>query len=43
MNLIIQHEYYKEVLEGSAPQRNIEGDAISYAAEREKVFTDEDQ
>jgi acyl-CoA dehydrogenase len=42
MNLLIQHEYYKEVLEGSSNRRNIELDAASHDAQAEKCFTDED-
>ena len=42
MNLMIQHEYYKEVLEGSRNQRDVELDAASYEAQDEKCFTDED-
>jgi acyl-CoA dehydrogenase len=42
MNLLIQHEYYKEVLEGSENKRNVELDAADYEAQAEKVFTDED-
>lgn len=43
MNLLIQHEYYQEILEGRSNQRDSERDALSYAAEAEKVFDDEDQ
>ena len=43
MNLLIQHEYYDEVLKGQESQRDVERDAHSYAAEAEKVFTEEDQ
>jgi alkylation response protein AidB-like acyl-CoA dehydrogenase len=43
MNLLIQHEYYDEVLMGQVSQRDVERDAHSYAAEAEKVFTEEDQ
>jgi len=42
MNLMIQHEFYKEVLEGSQNQRDIEMDAADYDAQAEKCFTDED-
>ncbi len=43
MNLLIQHEYYAEVLEEAANRRDVELDAISHDAQAEKVFTDEDQ
>ncbi|MFV2044884.1 MAG: acyl-CoA dehydrogenase family protein [Anaerolineales bacterium] len=43
MSLLIQHEYYAEVLEGARDRRQVELDATSYEAEAEKVFTDEDQ
>jgi acyl-CoA dehydrogenase len=42
MNLMIQHEFYKEVLAGSRNQRNIELDAAGHEAQSEKCFTDED-
>ena len=42
MNLLIQHEYYQEVLEGTGQARNVELDAANYMAEAEKCFTDED-
>jgi alkylation response protein AidB-like acyl-CoA dehydrogenase len=42
MNLLIQHEYYKEVLEGTSSMRNYELDAASHDAEAEKCYTDED-
>jgi alkylation response protein AidB-like acyl-CoA dehydrogenase len=42
MNLLIQHEYYKEVLEGTQDLRNVELDARGQNAEAEKCFTDED-
>jgi alkylation response protein AidB-like acyl-CoA dehydrogenase len=42
MNLMIQHEYYKEVLEGAQDRRSVELDARSGDAEAEKCFTDED-
>jgi alkylation response protein AidB-like acyl-CoA dehydrogenase len=42
MNLLIQHEYYKEVLEGDRDLRNVELDAQGDNAEAEKCFTDED-
>ena len=42
MNLLIQHEFYKEVLEGSRSQRDVELDAAGHDAQAEKCFTDED-
>jgi alkylation response protein AidB-like acyl-CoA dehydrogenase len=42
MNLLIQHEYYKEVLEGGQDLRNVELDARGENTEAEKCFTDED-
>jgi acyl-CoA dehydrogenase len=42
MNLLIQHEYYQEVLQGAEEVRNVELDATNYMAEAEKCFTDED-
>ena len=42
MNLLIQHEYYKEVLEGAHDRRNVEMDSRSPKGETEKCFTDED-
>ena len=42
MNLLIQHEYYQEVLKGAAEVRNVELDATNYKDEAEKCFTDED-
>jgi alkylation response protein AidB-like acyl-CoA dehydrogenase len=42
MNLLIQHEYYKEVLEGEQGLRNVELDARGLNVEAEKCFTDED-
>jgi alkylation response protein AidB-like acyl-CoA dehydrogenase len=42
MNLLIQHEYYKEVLAGEQGLRNVELDARSQNVETEKCFTDED-
>jgi len=42
MNLLIQHEYYKEVLAGSKDARNVELDARDQDAETEKCYTDED-
>jgi acyl-CoA dehydrogenase len=42
MNLLIQHEYYQEVLKGAKEVRNVELDATNYMDEAEKCFTDED-
>lgn len=42
MNLLIQHEYYQEVLKGSDKVRNLELDATNYEADAEKCFTDDD-
>ncbi len=38
MNLIIQHEYYREVLKGSPEVRDTESDAAEAFAEDEKIF-----
>ena len=38
MNLIIQHEYYKEVLKDSKNVRNVEDDAPESRAEEEKIY-----
>jgi alkylation response protein AidB-like acyl-CoA dehydrogenase len=38
MNLLIQHEYYKELLSRGPAGRDIEGDALSADQEDEKVF-----
>lgn len=42
MNLLVQHEYYGEVLADHSDRRNIEDDAMQ-ANETEKVYVDEDQ
>ena len=42
MSLLIQHEYFKEVLAGSKDGRNVELDARDQDAEAEKCYTDED-
>ena len=42
MNLLIQHEYYKEVLEGGQDLRNVELDARGQDTDSEKCYTDED-
>jgi acyl-CoA dehydrogenase len=41
MNLLIQHEYYQEVLEAPYDRRKMEKDAMN-PEERERCFTDED-
>jgi len=42
MNLLIQHEYYRELLETASDRRDIEQDALR-TDETEKIYTDEDQ
>jgi acyl-CoA dehydrogenase len=42
MRLLIQHEYYKEVLQGGQDMRNVELDARGQDADAEKCYTDED-
>lgn len=42
MSLLIQHEYYKEVLGDEDPGRRIERDAEESLAEDEKVYDDEE-
>lgn len=42
MNLLIQHEYYAEVLGDANPGRKVEDDAAEATAESEKVYEDED-
>ncbi len=42
MNLLIQHEYYQEVLKGADEVRNVELDATNYKDAAEKCYTDED-
>ena len=42
MNLLIQHEYYKEVLSGLDSVRQVEKDALGQDGADEKCFTDED-
>jgi acyl-CoA dehydrogenase len=42
MSLLIQHEYYKEVLQGGQDVRNVELDAGGQDADAEKCYTDED-
>jgi alkylation response protein AidB-like acyl-CoA dehydrogenase len=41
MNLLIQHEYYGEVLAADHSLRAVEQDAVSSGAESEKVYDDE--
>lgn len=41
MSLLIQHEYYNEVLKGKRDTRDVEKDAL-HVDEAEKCFTDED-
>ena len=38
MNLLIQHEYYRELAEEKAGKRNIESDAVHGDADEEKIF-----
>ena len=38
MNLVIQHEYYKELLEHTPSARNVEADALNADVEGEKVY-----
>ena len=38
MNLIIQHEYYRELLEGKSTARDVEADAPEAHREEEKVY-----
>ncbi len=38
MNLVIQHEYYKELLAAAPSARDVEADALSANAEGEKVY-----
>jgi alkylation response protein AidB-like acyl-CoA dehydrogenase len=42
MNLLIQHEFYKEVLEGGQDLRDVELDARGRDVAAEKCYTDED-
>ncbi len=42
MNLLIQHEYYKEVLASPGEMRNVELDAGEKESASEKCFTDQD-
>jgi len=38
MNLIIQHEYYREVLSAGSDIRDVEADALAAEAPEEKVY-----
>jgi hypothetical protein len=38
MNLVIQHEYYRELLATESVSRNVEADALNAEAEGEKVY-----
>ena len=38
MNLVIQHEYYRELLSKSSSARDVESDALNAEAEGEKVY-----
>ena len=40
MNLLVQHEYYKEVLAGMEGARNLELDATNQDGDAEKCYTD---
>lgn len=42
MNLLIQHEWYQEVLQGERTSRDLEKDALNSGATEEKCFTDQD-
>ena len=42
MNLLIQHEWYEEVLSGGSGARDVEKDAVNSGATAEKCFTDAD-
>ncbi len=42
MNLLIQHEYYQEVLKGTRDVRDYELDAAGQDSDTEKCYTDED-
>jgi alkylation response protein AidB-like acyl-CoA dehydrogenase len=42
MNLLIQHEWFQEVLHGGSGARDVEQDAMNSMAGTEKCFTDED-
>jgi len=38
MDLVIQHEYYREILPAQPDVRNVEADAVNAEAEGEKVY-----
>jgi hypothetical protein len=38
MDLLIQHEFYKEVLERESDARDVEGDAGDLEGEEEKIY-----
>jgi hypothetical protein len=38
MNLVIQHEYYRELLEREVPGRDVEADAADAERTEEKVY-----
>jgi hypothetical protein len=38
MNLLIQHEFYKEVLKRESHARDVEGDAGDLEGEEEKIY-----
>jgi len=42
MNLLIQHEYYQEVLVGTQDRREVEMDAGGEDVQAEKICSDED-
>ncbi len=42
MNMMIQHEFYQEILGGRHDERNVESDALNWGDEAEKCFTDDD-
>ena len=42
MDLLIQHEYYQEVLGNPGPGRLVEADAAEANADNEKVYEDEE-
>lgn len=42
MSLLIQHEYYRELLGNTAPGRRVEEDAAEAQAEAEKVYEDDE-
>jgi len=42
MDLLIQHEYYQEVLGNPSPGRLVEADAAEANADNEKVYEDEE-